>query len=159
MEHILITIPIEPKGKRVPKRAKRGAFHKMYKDEKQVDYENIIAMYLKEKQPKQPIEGMVKLFIKAHLPIPKSKPKWWKLAAERQLLLPTTKPDCSNVLKNIEDIMKTIQYFHDDAQIVMARCEKFYSNNPCWEIRLEYIPNYQEWFNNLKRSYLKELPY
>ena len=155
METITITIPIEPKGKRVPKRAQRGAFHKMYKDKQQVDYENIIAMYLKEKKPKKPIEGEVWLMMTTLMPIPKSKPLWWKRAACKRLIRPITKPDCSNMIKNIEDIMKLMGYFGDDAQIVHVKNSKFYSIHPCWEIGIHYYDDYPKHMEEIKIEILK----
>jgi Holliday junction resolvase RusA-like endonuclease len=70
------------------------------------------------------------------MPIPISKPKKWKVVALSGDIKPTGKPDASNLLKNIEDIMNGI-YWKDDAQITRASVIKRYSDNPRWEIEIQ----------------------
>lgn len=52
---------------------------------------------------------------------PKSKAK--------RFILPTTKPDCSNYVKGIEDALNSICY-HDDSQITTLMVKKRYSERP-----------------------------
>jgi Holliday junction resolvase RusA-like endonuclease len=46
---------------------------------------------------------------------------------------PTKKPDADNILKAVLDALNGLAY-NDDSQIVSARIEKLYSDNPRVEI-------------------------
>jgi Holliday junction resolvase RusA-like endonuclease len=60
---------------------------------------------------------------------PKSLSKKLKVQAEEGILRPTTKPDCSNFLKSVEDALNGIAY-RDDSQLVSVHVHKFYSDTP-----------------------------
>jgi len=90
---------------------------------------------LEQHRPEKPLEGALELRVICYLPIPKSKTKKFKAAAIAGEERPTGKPDCDNMLKNIEDIMEGI-FYRNDSQIVTETVHKFYSGNPRWEITL-----------------------
>lgn len=51
---------------------------------------------------------------------------------------PVTKPDCSNMLKAVEDGLNGIAW-HDDSQIVKTYMEKIYSDTPGINIKIEEV--------------------
>lgn len=133
---IKFTIPVEPKPQR---RDRIGVFagHGIsYKHPEQSRYESKITVLIKQYRPEKPIVGAIELRVICYLPIPKSKSKKWKEAALNGEILPTGKPDCSNLLKNCEDIMEGI-FYRNDSQIVRETASKYYSDEPRWEITLE----------------------
>jgi Holliday junction resolvase RusA-like endonuclease len=109
-----------------------------YKHPEQSRYEAQVAALLAQHRPDAPLDGPLSLSVTAYLPIPKSKPKRWQAAALAGEIWPTGKPDCSNILKNIEDIMNGV-FWRDDAQIVGVQAFKRYSDSPRWEIEIEAV--------------------
>jgi len=86
-------------------------------------------------RPAAPLEGPLALGVRAYLPIPQSKPQKWKAAALAGEIRPTTKPDCSNMVKHLEDVMQGV-FFRDDKEIVSLTIEKYYGDPARWEIVL-----------------------
>ena len=78
----------------------------------------------------------VRLKIFYGLPIPKSYTKKHKLLALNGKLLPTKKPDIDNLDKFILDCMNGI-VFHDDAQVISLKSEKYYSDEPKTVIKID----------------------
>ncbi len=138
MPELNFTLPIVPRGQ---KRDRIGSFDghaHSYKDKGQSRYEAQLRQLLDQHKPEQPLDNCpITLHIYAWLPIPKSKPKCWKQSALEGKIRPTGKPDADNILKNIEDVMEGI-FYRNDSQIVDAHVEKFYGDNPEWEITLKW---------------------
>lgn len=135
---ITFEIPIEPKAQ---KRDKIGSFAghgRSYKDPVQSKYESKVAAMIAQHRPERPLEGALSLKLICYLPIPVSKSKKFKEAALAGEIRPTPKPDCTNLAKNLEDIMNKV-FYRDDAQIVHSETDKFYSDNPRWVIELSVI--------------------
>lgn len=61
--------------------------------------------------------GEVHMSVKVQRWLPKSAPKKLKESPD------TGRPDCSNILKSVEDALNRVAY-RDDSQIVKAQCEK-----------------------------------
>jgi len=135
---IKLTIPIEPKGQKRFRAAAHGGHARTYKDSEQARYEGKIAALLAQHRPEFPLEGPLSVTVRCYLPIPQSKPKGWKHDAKLHLIRPTGKPDVSNLLKNIEDVMNGV-FWRDDAQIIRAAVTKWYGDNPRWEIEIEEV--------------------
>jgi Holliday junction resolvase RusA-like endonuclease len=136
------TIPLPPVAqKRSRSRAiqiggKWTAMNYKAKDQR-VQEDNFRAL-LYEHRPEKPLEGALKLWVMAFLPIPKSKSKKWKQAALDGDIRPTGKPDCSNLIKHLEDICNGI-IWQDDKLIVDLYVEKYYSDRPRWVIVVEEL--------------------
>jgi Holliday junction resolvase RusA-like endonuclease len=84
-------------------------------------------------RPEQPINEPVALEIRALFPIPKS----WSKRKRQEVLagLPhASKPDADNVLKHLCDILTTLRFWNDDAQVFQKKIGKFYSEEPGWMI-------------------------
>ena len=140
MENNIINIflPVEPKAQQRFRFTRTGI---KYKDKTQKVNEECLAYYLQPYVPDKPLECPLMLGIIAYMPIPKSKPKWWKEAAQVGYIRPTSKPDADNLFKNIADVMKTMCFFKDDSQICDATIHKVYSVKGGWSIKL--IPIHQ----------------
>lgn len=90
----------------------------------------------------------ISVVIKSYRDIPKSKPKWFKEAALRGLVVPVTKPDCDNVCKLILDAV-TETCFMDDKCVYKLEYESFYSDVPRAEVS---VTGYFVDFDQVKRE-------
>lgn len=137
---ISFTIPGAPKGKARARtvRGKNGGVHS-FTPEDTVNYENLVKMCFNERKPGGwvPYEGIVKMTTVIYFPIPKSASK----KKREQMLVgeirPLVKPDCSNVVKSIEDALNGIAYI-DDSQIVYSTQTKYYSETPEVRVVMEF---------------------
>ena len=80
-------------------------------------------------QGRPPITGPVELRVALYVPIPASWSQKKRDAALRHDVLPTSRPDCTNWLKQIEDGMNKIVY-NDDSQITDCLVQKRYCSRP-----------------------------
>lgn len=81
-------------------------------------------------QGRKPFTGPIVMSLRAEFPIPTSWPKREQQAALLQKILPSKRPDLSNIAKLIEDALNTVVY-RDDALIVRYdTLEKIYSDEP-----------------------------
>lgn len=153
MRSLSFTIPLPPRGQsrkqtrvltdrngQVVRSAKSGRAVVIHHDsDKQKQDTRSLEALLYEWKPPAPIEGPVKLLVRAYFPIPKSKPKKWREAALAEQIRHTGKPDLSNVLKNIEDVMNGV-FWRDDSQIVefLYSTGKYYGDPARYEIEIQW---------------------
>jgi len=130
------TVVIPPKGQMRVRASVRFGHACTHKAPKQEIEEQRLVNLLYEHRPAVPLAGPVRLVVRAYLPIPKSKPKKWQAAALAGRIRPTGKPDCSNLVKHLEDCANGI-FWCDDAQIVSLEVAKFYGSPARWEIEIE----------------------
>lgn len=139
---IELTIPGEPCAKGRPRLGKWGT----YTPEKTVNYETLVKqLYITNNFGKK-LEGEISLTVKAYFKIPQSeipksrtpKPKTVQRYKDHLngKIRHTKKPDWDNVGKIISDALNGLAY-DDDSQIVSAKVEKYYSDNPRVEISLQ----------------------
>lgn len=136
-------IPGAPRGKQVAQITKFGSFiPKKTRDE--MDATRMIARVAMA--GRDPFLGPVELKLAAYMPIPASWPRWKREAALAHRILPTSKPDGSNIQKLAEDailpphltkaqrkyvtqsMMRVV--IQDDSQITDWRGWKRYSDEP-----------------------------
>ncbi|WP_319764475.1 RusA family crossover junction endodeoxyribonuclease [Maridesulfovibrio sp.] len=144
MQVLKFTIPITPVAQKRARHAVRGKHACAYKHKDQRSAEQVLNTFLKDFQPTQPLTGPLVLGVRAFLPIPKSKPKKFKAAAQAGEIRPIVKPDMDNVLKHIKDCMSQMRYWGDDKQVVeyLPGTGKYYSDQPRWEIELRpWVPD------------------
>lgn len=67
--------------------------------------------------------------VEVYQQIPKSVSKRKREAMIGRKILPTKKPDCSNILKSIEDGLNGVAYI-DDSQIVEVKVVKRFAESP-----------------------------
>lgn len=85
---------------------------------------------LKRFKPKKPLDGAIRVMVCVYFNV-KEKRLWGKYK--------TTRPDCDNYVKEIEDAMTSVGFWNDDAQIVDLRVIKYYAEEACIFIRVEDI--------------------
>jgi Holliday junction resolvase RusA-like endonuclease len=133
---IKFTIPGPPQGKARARTGKGFA----YTPENTVLYENLIkAMYLKEHCMRvDNLDIPLEMHIKAYCKISKSASLKKYADMHRGATRPTKKPDWDNIGKVVSDALNGIAY-HDDAQIVRAIVEKWYSDEPRVEVEIREV--------------------
>lgn len=123
---VTFTVPGEPQGKGRHRSTRTGH---IYTPKKTAVYENLVKMEYIRQCNHYFGEAPVEVHIKALLAIPSSAPKKRKMEMLLGRLLPTKKPDISNITKAIEDGLNGIAY-KDDAQIVDLTVSKRYAETP-----------------------------
>ena len=75
-----------------------------------------------------PLEGALAVQVSAYFTVPQSWPAKKKAAALAGAIRPTKRPDADNICKMLDGLNGIV--FRDDAQVVTATIEKFYSDRP-----------------------------
>ena len=134
------TVLGEPTGKGRPRFTNVGGRTFARTPEKTVIYENLIKLSYESQcgDFKFNDDDSIKLHIVAYFKIPKSMPKKKRALIDEGVLRPTKKPDWDNIGKAISDSLNGVAY-RDDAQIVSVQFEKYYSEVPRVEVKLERI--------------------
>lgn len=108
-----------------------------YTPQETVRYENLVAhMAANAMGTAKPLDGPVRLFVMAWMPIPASWSKKRQKAAIDGLVMPTVKPDLDNIVKSIKDGMNGVAWM-DDSQVVSLVSNKGYSDRPRVEVSFE----------------------
>lgn len=110
-------VPQEPQGKQTGRAVKIGGFTRIASHPKTKKYEAMVSMIATQAMAGQPpVDEAVTIAVTAILGVPAS----WSLKKQRAalagLVIPTRKPDGSNIVKAIEDGCKGI-VFRDDALV------------------------------------------
>lgn len=101
-----------------------------YTPEKTANYENLVKLAAQQAMGgRSPFVGACELDLVLHMPVPASWSNKKRLAALAGEIRPTSKPDCSNVLKAIEDAMNGVVWV-DDKQAADVRIKKRYAVTP-----------------------------
>lgn len=139
MSEIFILIPGDPFGKQSVRVTMRGGFASKYMPKETVEYERRCALEAMHTLrlgdfefmgPLPVIRGPVELSLQLFFPIPVSWSKKKKEAARLGQIVPTKKPDSSNVLKSVEDGFTGVVWA-DDCQVVDHHMTKRFSDSPC----------------------------
>ena len=132
----VFTVPGPPHGKERARVTARGKYPHAYTPEKTALYERLVGECYNFAHPGvERLTGPVELKITAFYPIPKSWSARLKQEALADMVLPTVKPDGSNVLKCVEDGLNGLAY-EDDKQITMATVAKKYGAVPRVEVEI-----------------------
>lgn len=103
--------------------------------ERTVNYEGRLALAGQAAMAGRPLlTGPLAIVVDAYMPIPVSKPKWWRLDALLAKIWPTSKPDVDNICKAACDALNLVVWV-DDSQIVRATLTKQYSDRPRLELK------------------------
>jgi Holliday junction resolvase RusA-like endonuclease len=95
------------------------------------DWKRTVVGQVLDHKPPAPIgEAPLAIELTFHLPRPQSLPK--------RVLHHIKKPDCSNLLRAVEDALKGVVY-RDDSQLVDVVVRKRYSDAPGVEIRVVHV--------------------
>lgn len=123
------SINIVPVAQGRPKFTTQGDNVRAYDPPNSAAFKKTLAWELKCQNPTV-LDGALILTVVFRMPRPKSLPK--------KVVHHIKKPDCSNLVKGVEDAMNKICY-NDDSQIVELRAKKIYSAIPGVDIILEQI--------------------
>lgn len=130
MSLICFEIPGQPVAKGRARAYRRGNHIAHYTPKKTANYESLVKLSAAQAMKgKELIDGPVKLTVTLLFQIPASWSKVKQAAAAQDEIRPTVKPDCSNILKAIEDSLNGIVW-QDDKQVVELTVSKYYSNMP-----------------------------
>lgn len=137
MEKIQFTVPGEPVGKARP-RVKRNGY--TYTPKKSKDYENLVKQccIISCPERKAGYSENIGVVIKAYFGIAKSDSKSKKARKASGALRPTKKPDSDNITKAILDALNGVAYL-DDSHVVELKVEKWFSEEPRVEVKVEYL--------------------
>lgn len=129
-------VPSKPQGKQSPRAVKIGGFARVIKDPKTRRYEDLIGLIASQAMAgRPPLDEPVTIALRVVFPVAVS----WSHKRQRDalagLILPTVRPDCSNVLKAVEDGCNGI-VFRDDALIVDVGVSKAYGLTPGVQVRV-----------------------
>lgn len=132
-----ITIFGVPVGKGRARSTKDG---RHYTPAKTRAYEDQVRTLAKLAMGRAPPHGEpIALSVSIYLTVPQSWAQWKRDAALSGAVLPTGKPDASNVVKAVEDGMNGIVYA-DDSQVVSLTVTKRYATDPRVEVTAEPLP-------------------
>jgi Holliday junction resolvase RusA-like endonuclease len=103
---------------------------------KTVNYEALVKQTFDHLFPGAvPIEGPVSISLCIALEPSKALAAKIEKSGTLKIQRPTKRPDCSNVLKAIEDALNGMAY-RDDAQIAEVHIEKVYALKPCVRVTI-----------------------
>lgn len=116
--------------------AMKGGGVRFYTKAKNKVAGNLYAALLLPHVPKEPLKGPLCLIVEFILP-------WRK--SEKKAVIKTyreypcaTRPDCSNRIKQLEDVMTSLGFWEDDGQISSLVVRKMYGDTP--GIRINITP-------------------
>lgn len=105
-----------------------GAGIRFYKKDHVKRAENDLISLLSSRAPAVPFEGAIDLWVKLVFPWRKSE---LRSVIKRYVEYPiTTSPDCSNLIKMIEDSMTRLNFWNDDGQNAKLSVSKFWGDDP-----------------------------
>ena len=124
---INFTVPGTPQGKGRARSFVRNGHVGHYTPEKTRTYEGMIrVLAMQAMGANPPIEGPVEMTLFIVMPVPKSWPAWKRDMAVAGQIMPTTKPDVSNIQKAVEDALNGVVWL-DDCQVVSVIKTKLYT--------------------------------
>lgn len=110
-----------------------GGFSRLADSEQLRDARSIWWAALHPYRPTVPFKGPLSLSVTFVWPYLKGHSAKARLV---KLIPKTTSPDCSNTIKTVEDVMASLLYFENDAQICELQVRKFYGESPGVHVRL-----------------------
>lgn len=118
---IEVLVPIPPK----PKQSVRGGGGNFFTCPKARKYVNSVISYVQPYAPPELLEGALMLDVVLFFPFNKTEPKKNKIWG---WLFRTTKPDCDNCLKPIQDALEKAGFYKNDSQISRVISTKIFCN-------------------------------
>lgn len=121
--------------KRVSMRGGKPVF--FHDAQAEADKQTYAALMIKHR-PKEPMNGPLKLTVMFYSPFPK---KMFQTKEQRSKSLSCvpklTRPDCSNIIKQIEDLLVILRFIEDDALVYDLRVQKFFDLTPGIAVEIE----------------------
>lgn len=136
-QHVQFTVPGEPIAKGRPRFSKYG---QTYTPQRTAVYETLVRL-----EYERQCEGVffekgvpLRMIVHAYCAIPKATTKKKRVEMLSGVLWPTKRPDCSNLVKTIEDGLNGVAY-EDDSQIVSLVVVKHWADIPHAEVMIHEI--------------------
>ena len=136
-------IPGDPVPQGRPRAGRAGRRIVMYDPKESREYKRYVSLIARQHAPKTLLKGPLSVEMKIYRKIPKSTTKKDRALISEGIKRPITKPDNTNYAKGIEDALNGIIY-KDDSQIVDLQVQKYYSDDPRVEVRIQEIDIYGE---------------
>ncbi|KRI89071.1 hypothetical protein APC20_01430 [Acinetobacter baumannii] len=133
---IEFTVYGEPVAQGRPRATTIAGRARLYDPAKSRNYKEYIRLAAADHAPSALLEGPLLLKIGIYRSIPKSFSKKKTVQAEAREIRPTSKPDVDNYVKGIKDALNKV-IWKDDSQIVSIVAEKFYSQKPRIEVKVQ----------------------
>ncbi|MFT9848496.1 RusA family crossover junction endodeoxyribonuclease [Aneurinibacillus sp. REN35] len=133
---IEFTIYGEPVAQGRPRATTIAGRARLYDPAKSRNYKEYIRLAAADHAPSVLLVGPLLLKISIYRSIPKSFSKKKTVQAEAREIRPTSKPDVDNYVKGIKDALNKV-IWKDDSQIVSIVAEKFYSQKPRIEVKVQ----------------------
>jgi len=123
-----------------------------HKDKTQEQDEKKLEALMMQHRPDKPLDGPIKLGVRAVFPIPQSMPEafksmapekgkaaWFREAARSGEVQPVSKPDLDNIIKHVKDCATGV-FWPDDKSVVgyLNDTGKYYGDPPRYEITILY---------------------
>jgi Holliday junction resolvase RusA-like endonuclease len=136
--NVSFTVLGEPQGKGRPRFSTIAGHVSARTPKETVLYENLIRTEYQRQVGSKRFEDneMLEMDVMAYYSIPASASKRKRDDMVTAFIRPTKKPDADNILKVVADSLNQIAY-RDDAQIVSALVQKFYSEQPRLEVTIK----------------------
>ena len=139
---IQFTVPLIPQAKGRPRTAVIAGRARVFTPAATATAEREFIALAAPYAPEQPLDGPVAVSFEFVLPIPPSKPAWWREAAAARLIMPDKRPDCDNLQKlSLDALTRSGQWWRDDSQVVRIEAEKSYGVRPETRVTIEALPN------------------
>lgn len=119
----------KPRGKQRPKFSRHGDKVRTYTPAETVNYEQWVRLCYQQAGGVHFGSEPIAIHLNVGYQVPKSFSRKKRERAIQGLIVPTSKPDCDNVLKIICDSLNGIAY-DDDKQVVYAVVNKCYASEP-----------------------------
>ena len=111
-------------------------WHRLADSDALVSAKDTIDAVLLPHQPREVIAGAVELTLEFIWPWPAGTSK--RMRAQGRALK-TTKPDCSNVAKTLEDRLVALRFIEDDAKVVAIHVAKYIGEIPGIRVRISHV--------------------
>jgi Holliday junction resolvase RusA-like endonuclease len=135
MPDLTITIPGKPIAKKRPRFARRGKFVTTYNCQETEEGRFALSVMAQLPEGFKPLLGALRLSCDFNMPIPTSATKRQKAEIDIGIRKHVKKPDASNMIKFIEDVLNGIVW-NDDSQVVQLEARKLYSHQPSTVIEI-----------------------
>lgn len=129
---IILDIPDKPIPYKAPQHGARCTFNPRYQEKQHIQW------IIKQQYDGEILTGALSICFAFYFEVPKHWSKKKKEAALKGEIRPTTRPDCSNMLKFIEDCLIGI-VIEDDSLAVHEEQDKWYAPHAHTVIKIEKI--------------------